>query len=110
MPADEKISRRAWFTKLMLLLAAAGIAPQSASATEGKAGKSAVHYQDFPNQMQMCSMCKYFTGGMMGDGMMGGKMMGRGMMGHGMMTGECQVVEGAISMMGWCDLYSPRGT
>ena len=52
---------------------------------------------------------------MMGSGMMGGGgMMGNGMMGHGMshgmMTGECQVVEGQISMMGWCELYSPRGT
>ena len=90
-----------------------------------KVSKSAVHYRDYPKQMQMCGMCKFFVGrgmmggGMMGCGIMGGDpmdapvlkagMMGEGMMGHGMMSGECQVVEGRISRMGWCDLYVPRG-
>src|SRR3974390_2100818 len=79
-----------------------------------------VHYRDYPNHMQMCGMCKFFEGdgmmgdgmmgdGMMGDGMMGGGMMGGGMMGHGMMAGECEIVKGRISHMGWCDLYAPRG-
>jgi hypothetical protein len=60
--------------------------------------------------MQMCHMCKFYISagggrsGMMGCGMMGGGMMGRG----GMMgAGACQVVEGRISPMGWCDLYTP---
>jgi hypothetical protein len=45
---------------------------------------------------------------MMGGGMMGGGMMGGGMMRGGMMgSGACQVVEGRISPMGWCDLYTP---
>jgi hypothetical protein len=45
---------------------------------------------------------------MMGRGMMGRGMMGRGMMGRGMMAaGACQVVEGRISPMGYCDLYVP---
>jgi hypothetical protein len=42
--------------------------------------------------------------------MMGGGMMGGGMMRHGGMmggAGACQVVEGRISLMGWCDLYAP---
>lgn len=117
MARHDRISRRTWLTNLMLLMAAAGIAPPRAiSATEGKVSKSVAHYQDHPKGTQMCGMCKYFQGhGMMGSGMMGGGgMMGNGMMGHGMghgmMTGECQVVEGQISMMGWCQLYSPRGT
>jgi hypothetical protein len=112
MPPDGKISRRAWLTKVTLLMAAAGVSPKlaSASPTEEKASKSVVHYQDYPRQMQMCGMCKFFDGGgMMGHGMMGGGMMGGGMMGHGMMAGECQVVKGRISRMGWCDLYAPRG-
>ena len=47
------------------------------------------------------------SGGMMGGGMMGGGMMGGGMMGGGMMAaGACEVVEGRISPMGWCDLYA----
>jgi hypothetical protein len=55
-------------------------------------------------------MCKFFNSagggrsGMMGCGMMGGGMMGHGMMG----PGACEVVEGRISPMGYCDLYAPR--
>jgi hypothetical protein len=97
MPTNENISRRTWLTKLMLLMAAAGLSPKQASATEGKVGKSVVHYRDHPKDGQMCGNCKYFVGG----GMMGG-----GMMGGGMMAGECQVVKGRISPMGWCDLYA----
>ena len=57
----------------------------------------------------MCHMCKfYIAAGGKGSGMMGGGMMGRGMMGGGMMgDGACQVVEGTISPMGYCDLYAP---
>ncbi len=116
MRTDERISRRTWLTNLMVLMAAVGMRLKRASATEGKVSKSVAHYQDFPKGGQMCGMCKYFVGGrmmggrMMGDGMMGDGMMGRGMMGQGMMKGECQVVEGSISMMGWCNLYTPRGT
>jgi hypothetical protein len=107
MLKDGKISRRTWLTKLALLTAAAGVPPTlaSASPTEEKASKSVVHYRDYPERMQMCGMCKFFVGG----GMMGGGMMGHGMMGAGMMAGECQVVKGRISRMGWCDLYAPRG-
>ncbi|MGH6679804.1 MAG: hypothetical protein ACREDL_12950 [Bradyrhizobium sp.] len=113
MAGHEKVSRRTWLKNLMLLTAAAGLAPPRARSTEGKVSKSVAHYRDHPNGMQMCGMCKYFRGhGMMGRGMMGGGMMGHGMMGHGMghgmMTAECQIVEGQISMMGWCKLYSPR--
>ena len=45
----------------------------------------------------------------MGSGMgMGGCPMMGGMMGRGMMgAGACQVVEGRISPMGYCDLYVP---
>ena len=45
---------------------------------------------------------------MMGGGMMGRGMMAGGMMGGGMMSGYCEVVEGRISPMGWCDLYAHR--
>ncbi len=105
MPTDKKISRRTWLTKVTLLMAAVGVTPKLASAgpTEEKASKSAVHYRDDP---QMCGMCKFFEGGgMMGDGMMGGGMMGHAMM----MAGQCRVVKGQVSHMGWCDLYAPRG-
>jgi hypothetical protein len=80
-------------------------------AAQAKASKAAVHYQDHPNgKMRMCQTCKFFIparggrSGMMGCPM-GGGMMGRGMMG----AGTCQVVEGRISPMGYCDLYAPLG-
>jgi hypothetical protein len=111
MPANKRISRRSCLAKLMVLTAATGVLPELASSNPAKASKSLVHYRDFPKQMQMCGMCKFFErGGMMGAARMGQRaMMCGGMMGHGMMAGECEVVEGRISPMGWCDLYAPRG-
>jgi hypothetical protein len=109
MSTHGKISRRTWL-KGMALLSAAGVPllPASASA-QAKASKATVHYQDQPKGMLMCHMCKFYISaggsrsGMMGRGMMGGGMMGGGMMG----AGACQVVEGEISPMGYCDLYAP---
>ena len=81
----------------------------ASTVAEAKASKAAVHNRDYPIGMRMCHMCKFFISagggrsGMMGCPMMGGGMMGRGMMG----AGACQVVEGRISPMGYCDLYAP---
>ena len=122
MSTDEKLSRRTWLRKTVLFTAAIGapsLLGSPASSSQGKASKSVVHYRDYPKGMQMCGMCKLFEGsgmmsdgmmgrGMMAGGMMGGGMVGGGMMGRGMMAGECEVVEGRISPMGWCDLYAPR--
>jgi hypothetical protein len=87
-----------------MLSAAAGLPLMLASTSaEAKASKAAVHYRDYPKGMQMCHMCKFYTaggGGRSGETCMGGSM---GMMG----AGACQVVEGRISPMGWCDLYAP---
>ena len=96
MPKDTRVSRRLWLTQAALITAAAGMPPlaPSTSSAQGKASKSVVHYRDYPKGMQMCGMCKFFEGG--------------GMMGGGMMTGGCDVVEGRISRMGWCDLYARR--
>jgi hypothetical protein len=109
MSTHKKISRRTWLKGMAVLSAAAG-APLVLSPTtaEAKASKAAVHYRDSPNGMQMCRICKFYIGGR--GGMMGGGMMGGGMMRHGGMmggAGACQVVEGKISPMGWCDLYAP---
>ena len=107
MPTNRKMSRRAWLRKVALLTTAAGLPLMLAPASEAeqKVSKSVVHYRDYPKEMQMCGMCKFFEGG----GMMGGGgMMCGGMMGRGMMAGECEVVEGRISRMGWCDLYARR--
>jgi hypothetical protein len=93
---------------MALLSAAVGMPLMLAStAVEAKASKATVHYRDYPNGMRMCQNCKFFISagggrsGMMGCPMMGG----RGMMG----AGACQVVEGRISPMGYCDLYVPLG-
>lgn len=103
MSTYQKISRRTWL-KGMVVSAVAGIPLTLASTcAEAKASKAAVHYRDYPNEMRMCHMCKFYIaagGGRSGMGCMGGSM---GMMG----AGTCQVVEGRISPMGYCDLYVP---
>ena len=105
MSTHRKISRRTWLKGMAVFSAAAGmplILPSTSA--EAKATKAATHYQDHPNGMRMCHMCKFYvaTGGeRSGMGCMGGATMG--MMG----AGACQVVDGRISPMGYCDLYVP---
>jgi hypothetical protein len=103
MSTHRRISRRTWL-KGMALFSAAGV-PLLAFATtaEAKASKAAVHYQDQPKGMRMCQMCKFFISSGGGRSGMMGCPMGVGMMG----AGACQVVEGRISAMGYCDLYAP---
>jgi len=110
MSIHRKISRRTWLEGIAVFSAAAGMPLMLApTAAEAKASKAAVHYRDYPKGMQMCHMCKFYIGGGGRRGGMGGMCMGGGMMGRGGMmgAGACQVVEGRISPMGWCDLYTP---
>ena len=108
MSTHRKISRRTWLKGMAVFSAAAGMPLMLAStAAEAKASKAAVHYQDHPNGMRMCHMCKFYiteSGGRSGG--MGGMCMGGGSMMGMMGAGGCQLVEGRISSMGWCDLYS----
>ena len=105
MSTDKKISRRTW------LGVAAGVSigvvspVLLASAAEAKANKADVHYRDTPSGMRMCHMCKFFTSGGGGRSEMRGCMMAGGMMS----AGSCELVEGRISPMGYCDLYAPLG-
>lgn len=103
-----KISRRTWL-KGMAVFSAAGVPMMLASTVaEAKASKAAVHYQDQPNRMRMCQMCKFYISAGGGRSGMMGCPIGGGRMGHGMMgAGACQLVEGRISPMGYCDLYAP---
>jgi hypothetical protein len=107
MSAHGKISRRTWLKGMALFSAAAGVPLVLAStAAQAKASKSAVHYQDHPNgKMRMCQTCKFFISAGGGRSGMMGCPMGGGMMG----AGACQLVEGRISPMGYCDLYAPLG-
>ena len=99
---------------MALFSAAAGMPLVLASTVaQAKASKAAVHYQDQPNGMRMCQMCKFFISAGGGRSGMMGCPMGGGMMGHGrghamMGAGACQLVEGRISPMGYCDLHAPR--
>ena len=104
----SNISRRRLFREMAVFSAAAAILPILAStAAEAKASKAAVHYRDSPKGMQMCHMCKYYIAGGGRRGGMGGMCMDGGSMMGMMGAGACQVVEGRISPMGWCDLYVP---
>ena len=116
------LSRREWIGRLLTLGSVTGVIGRGRAAEPPaekavKASKETVKYQDQPNNMQMCGMCKFYTppGGKAGAGMMGGQMMGRdhqggmmgGQMGGMMAAGTCQVVAGSINPMGWCILYQP---
>jgi hypothetical protein len=109
MSRHRKISRRTWLKGMAGFAAAAGMSLMLASTpAEAKASKAAVHYRDYPSGMRMCQNCKFFISGGGGRSGMMGCPMGGGMMGRGMMgAGACQVVEGRISPMGYCDLYAP---
>jgi hypothetical protein len=106
--STRKLSRRTWLKGLALASLATGVPSLFAStAAEAKASKAAVHYRDYPKGMRMCHMCKYYIAGAGRRGGMGGMCMSGGSMMGMMGAGACQVVEGRISPMGWCDLYSP---
>ncbi len=108
MSTHEKISRRTSLKVIAFFSGGVAVPLMLASASaEAKASKSTVHYQDSPKEMRMCHMCKFFTSADGGrSGMKGSPMMGGGMMG----AGACELVEGKISPMGYCDLYALRGT
>ena len=101
MSKGGNVTRRTWLKELAAFSAVGMPLILASTAAKAKASKAAVHYQDQPNGMQMCHRCKFYIGcrgGMMGGGMMRGGMMG---------AGACEVVEGRISPMGYCDLYAP---
>ena len=110
MATREKISRRTWLKEMARAWAAGDRHSCSRHACRSQSQQMAVHYQHFPRGMRTCSRCKfYISAGGRRSGMMGCPM-GGGMMGHGMMgAGACQLVEGRISPMGYCDLYAPPG-
>lgn len=71
--------------------AAASAVPPSRRAAAAKAPKSAVGYQDRPNDGQKCGDCRYFLAGESPGS-----------------PGSCQLVEGDISPRGWCSLFAPK--
>ncbi len=98
------LSRRACIRLVTLTWAATITRRGQADETPQKISQEAAKYQDRPNNMQMCGMCKFYIppGGKAGSGMMGGQM------GPGMMAaGTCELVGGRISPRGWCVLYRP---
>ena len=108
MSTGGKVTRRTWLKELAAFSAVGMPLILASTAAEAKASKAAVHYRDYPSGMRMCHMCKFFISAGGGRSGMMGCPMGGGMMGHGMMgAGACQVVEGRISPMGYCDLYAP---
>jgi len=87
MPASGS-SRRA-FIKAVGVAAAAATCGAAAKAQEykpqeqKKLTKAAAHYQDMPKGDQVCGTCPYFI-----------------------FPRSCAVVEGEISVMGWCPIYT----
>jgi hypothetical protein len=92
------ISRRAWLKGVALLSVAGAPVVLASMPAAAKVTKAAVHYRDSPKGMQMCHMCKYYIAS-------GGRSAGICMGYDGCWS--CQLVQGRISPMGWCDLYAP---
>jgi len=87
-------------------------------ATTRKISQKAAHYQGHPHDGKMCMNCRHFLPPdarmkemMRSMSQMGGMMNGMPMsgMGPGMKIGHCEVVEGRVSPMGYCQLYLPLG-
>lgn len=105
---DIPSPRRAWLRKVIFLSIAVTALPKLAlsDSKAAKASKIAVHYQNHPMQGKMCGMCRYFIPP-------GETSPGKGMMGADMsamkdcQNGSCQVVEGQISAMAYCIMYTP---
>jgi len=86
------LSRRAWVVRLSTVLGAVGVARV---ARAEQITQEAAHYQDCPNNLRTCGMCRsYIPPGGKAGGMMP--------------AGTCELVEGRISPMGWCVLYWPH--
>jgi hypothetical protein len=81
-----KASRRAML-KSTALLAGLATLPWTARA-QGKASKSAMKYQDKPNNGQECDGCVQFVPGASSKA-----------------KGTCKVVDGDVSPKGWCIAY-----
>ena len=81
--------RRGGLIKTMGVVAAAATCGAAAEAQEykpqeqKKLTKAAAHYQDSPKGDQVCGTCPYFI-----------------------FPRNCAVVEGEISVMGWCPIYT----
>ena len=93
MTDDIERQRRALLKASMALCA--GLAAGALRAQPGHAQAAsqevqwAALYQDHPYGDQACAGCHYFVPG-------------KGT------TGACQLVQGAISPAGWCNLYAPN--
>jgi hypothetical protein len=101
---------------LCRLLGTGGKAQASPPPSPSKVDKKIAHYQNHPQDGKMCMNCRYFLppegmSSMMGDMQqgMGGMngMNGSGNIGR-MMAGECKIVDGPVSPMGYCRFYQEK--
>ncbi len=85
----RSIPRRALLRQAILAALAAIAAAAGAAADEVKEGdkikKADAHYQYQPKGQQRCAICLQFIP-----------------------PGKCQIVEGPISPMGWCQFFAAR--
>lgn len=87
--ANAEVSRRRFLRHAMLgAVAAAGSAVSiaaEAQARKEKATKAAAHYQGNPNNGESCGKCMHYTFPL-----------------------ACDVVQGPVSLLGWCRFYEAR--
>jgi hypothetical protein len=76
---------------MLVLPSLSGLLTARAAADASKAPKSAMHYQDSPNNGMQCSGCRFFNPGS-----------------DAKSNGTCQIVDGSISPSGYCMAYSAK--
>ena len=80
----DPLSRRTLLSGAAFAAAALGLMPLRARAQQ-KVAQSAAQYQASPKNGQQCSTCSHFQA-----------------------PSSCQVVDGSISLNGWCALYTKK--
>ncbi|HEX5476940.1 MAG TPA: high-potential iron-sulfur protein [Burkholderiales bacterium] len=86
-----KTSRRSLLKGAAVLLGLAAVPWTRPAAAQGKVAKTAMKYQDHPNNGQQCSSCLQFIPGAKPGA-----------------PGTCKVVDGDISPKGWCIAYAKK--
>ncbi len=113
------MDRRQALKKMFRIVVAALAYPVTAKGGQNQAwaaplaqkiDKKTARYQNYPEDGKMCMNCRHFIPprgmGSMMEGMKQGTGSMDGSMGMGnMMAGECTVVAGPVSPMGYCRFY-----
>jgi len=87
----DSLKRVTFLQRAALLPILAALLDGAAQAQGSKSTKTAMHYQDTPNDGMQCAGCKFFTPGSDANA-----------------EGSCAIVDGSISPHGYCIAFSAK--